>query len=232
MHGIAPTHNCGVTTMTHHTAKHKLKPSSRGVASHLPTRTRLRVPKAYRKPGKLKKVDQALQSVPGVKRIDVNHETGSILIEHHPEPDFLERVTHALEESTPELLMAMLEPEMATPKLLSQVLGSLWREGHNGHNREHNGEDKSTEGDRKIAETAARTPLLKNYVPIAFIGLGIMQLVEEGSIIGSTPALALFYYAFDTYWKMQQENIASKMRDSLSKVQQADVPPEDKEKQA
>lgn len=192
--------------MTHHTHKKKLHAKSTGVAHHSSKRTRLRVPKTYRKRSVLKKVDEAVSGLPGVKSVEVNHETGSVLIHHEDEPGVLERITEALDETCPDILLALLEPEIAVPKLFSEFMSNFL---HGNGSEQHNGgeqDEKQAAGDAVAAKLETLRPV-KNYVPMAFVGLGVLALVEEGTLIGATAPIALFYYAFDFYWKLQQEKL-------------------------
>jgi copper chaperone CopZ len=184
--------------MTEH-KKRKLHASSSGVVSHLPGRTRLRVPNEHRKTKGLHSLDQALTAVHGVKSVEINHATGSILVHHEDHPDLLDRISHVLEESTPDILLAMLEPEIAVPKIFSSVVETLL-EGRKA------GDDPLIQNISPNGSYLSKP--IKEYVPLAFLGLGIYAMIEEASIIGATAPLALFYYAFDFHWKLRQEKIS------------------------
>ena len=54
------------------------------VSHHIPGRMRVKVPGAKGQPRVLRQIQQALASVPGIRRVEVNPATGSVLIHYDP----------------------------------------------------------------------------------------------------------------------------------------------------
>lgn len=170
----------------------KLSTFSKGVAHHTSHRTRLKVPKGYRH--EMHKVKEALHSVPGVHKVHVNHETGSVTVQHDPDRVDLEVVGKAIKHVASDLFHVLAEEEEAELAGLDLVVAGVGLAGRVAKNYffSENG------GPPKISGTVAD---LKNLVPLAFLGAAVYRGVESGSFWAGVSPLVLTYYAFDTYWK-------------------------------
>jgi hypothetical protein len=167
----------------------RLHANSKGVAHHLAHRTRFRIPKQHRAPQHMERVATALRKAPGVRHVEVNHRTGSILVHHDEHPDILQTVEKTLEESSGELLEALVEggsPQILGLTLGLHLLGNLF-----------------SSADDKLADATGSAVDLRTIAPIAFLALGIMRLRRGAGedILMTISPIVLFWYAFDLYWR-------------------------------
>jgi hypothetical protein len=185
----------------------KLSPVSSGVVHSTAHRTRLKVPKDQRTPHNAKVVKDALLSVPGVKDVRVHEGSGNVVIEHDDRADIVENIGLALQEVAPELL-AVLTAHTAGAGIglsgLAAIGGFLGKILYD----EQSKEDAAADNDKQdIKEN------LKRLVPWAFLGVGLMQLLEGEALLAGVPPLALFYWAFDTHWKFKEERIVAAIQE-------------------
>ncbi|HEY9731574.1 MAG TPA: cation transporter [Drouetiella sp.] len=197
--------------------KEKLTEKHGAVVHRSKHRTRLRVPKGkLRNEHDLLEVKNAIQKIDGVRHVEVNPQTGSVLVHHEDKHDILTDIGAAIEESAPELLMALVMPaaaEEAGVELLTRMFRKYFMTpradqipngGNGGVEHEVNG---GARFELRIREGYARTvnkKNAKNIVPLAFVVAGAVKLVRDESLWANVPALALFYWGFDMYWKLQQ----------------------------
>lgn len=167
----------------------RLHSKSQGVAHHVAHRTRLRVPKSHRTPHKMDKAADALRKTPGVNHVEVNHRTGSILVHHDEHPGILESVEKTLEESSTELLEALVEG--GNPEVLGLAVGF------------HLISNLFSSADQKVSKATNNLVDAKTIAPLAFLVAGFMRL-RRGSgedVLMTISPVVLFFYAFDLYWR-------------------------------
>jgi copper chaperone CopZ len=158
------------------------------VVHRLPHRTRLRVPKAQR--DKLSKLSSTLSAVPGVESVQVNHQTGSVLITHDPKPEIVDTFASAIAGAMPDLLFSLCgveELELGAVGLAA--IGPYVQKAI-----------KNLNGTVSYATDDAVD--LKTLVPALFFGAGAISLFKNPAKWAAVPSIVFFYYAFDTYWKL------------------------------
>src|SRR5436305_11351591 len=122
--------------------KKKLTDDHDAVVHRSKHRTRLRVPKGSRHPKQLHDVKKAIEKIDGVKSVDVNPQTGSVLVHHEDKHDMLADIGAAIEESAPELLTALIMPEAAAEaggELLARMFKKYWLAPRDGEGSTGNG---------------------------------------------------------------------------------------------
>jgi copper chaperone CopZ len=166
----------------------KLTSSSRGVTHHSANRTRLRLPKHHRQKHKLSTVKKRLEKVPGVKEVEINERTGSILVHHEDASEnSLENIGNAIEEVAMEAFEALLDIEEESVPGLS-ILSHLLKKN-------------LSEADTKVASATNNMFDLKTLVPLGFLGLALFKLAKDKALLAEVPAFVLLYYAYDSYIK-------------------------------
>ena len=75
------------------TQKHK---QTKGLVHHLPHRTRFRVSHRHRDEGAVRRIRDSVMSVAGVKSVEVNERTGSVLVHHEERAAVVDNVSEAL----------------------------------------------------------------------------------------------------------------------------------------
>lgn len=168
----------------------RLHPKVTGVAHHLPHRTRLRVPKQHRSARDMNQVADALVKTPGVKSVEVNHKTGSILVHHDEHPGIFAAVEKTLEETSGELLEALVEgggnPEIVGLAIVGHFVRNLF-----------------STADDQVSGATNNLVDLRTLAPVAFLAAGILRW-RRGSgedILMTVSPVVLFWYAFDLYWR-------------------------------
>jgi len=175
------------------TVNNALTKTSRGVAHHSATRTRFRVPKAHRHGKTLTKVKDRLKKVPGVKDVEVNERTGSILVHHDERENTIESLGEAVQEVCSELFdvfMAIEEEEIPGLSSVGRLVKS-----------------QVERADTKIAKATDNWVDLKTIVPLGFLGAGIYKAIIDGALIAEVPAFVFLYYAYDTYVKFHGPSV-------------------------
>lgn len=170
----------------------KLTSFSRGVAHHTPGRIRLKVPKGYRH--EIHKVKEALHAVPGVHNVHVNHDTGSVTVQHDSDAIGLDEVGKAIKHVASDLFHVLAEEEEAQLVGVDLAIASVALAGKMAKNFLFNEEGDTPRITGSISD-------LKNLVPLAFLGAAVYKAFETRSFWSSVSPLVLTYYAFDTYWR-------------------------------
>src|SRR5579883_1353009 len=161
----------------------RLEENAVGVVHKTARRTRLRVPRKYRRAHELQRVSRAIEVVPGVQSVEINPQTGSMLVKHEAKHDILFDIGAAIGEVAPDLLAALVAPcfaEEAEASLVSKLLNKFFLFPT------EEASCSSSQSDKKVT--------LRKYVSLAFLAAGVMKLIEEQSLLGSVPAIALFYW--------------------------------------
>jgi len=139
---------------------------------------RVRVAHEDRSPEVMERLRRELSAQPAVKRVEVNHRTGSILV--HGE------VSLALEQAIGQSLelVAGAGPENVPEAGIESVVLLV---------RDLDGLIRRSTGNRLS---------LRWLVPASFIGLSVRQIMREGLTMGSVPWYVLLYYGVDSFMKL------------------------------
>ncbi len=175
----------------------KLNKASKGVAHHSPGRTRLKVPKEHRH--NLHKIKTELENKPGVKEVELNHNTGSVLVHHDDDAPIFEVLHKAVETVEVDLLTTLIEGEaielMGGASLLAAGVGVLGTVAKTIFGAKHEGAASST------PLLSGQASDLKTIVPTAFLIAAAVKAYETKTFWQGITPLALTYWAFDTYWR-------------------------------
>lgn len=184
----------------------KLTKSSKGVAHHSPGRTRLKVPKKYRNSKEVHKVKSALSAVPGIKHVELNDKTGSLLVHHEHDMPIFETIADSVQTVAADLLVTLIEgeeaPALGGVQLLAAGAGLVTGVAKNllTPDEDNNG---------RIRILNASTSDLKNILPLAFLGAAIYKAYETRTIWSGVAPAVLAYWAFDSYWKLNHTGYAA-----------------------
>ncbi len=170
----------------------KLKPNSHGVAHHMPSRTRLRIPKSYRSKDTIDGFERSLKKIPNVKSVTSNLTTGSVVIEHEEHPEILSLISSSLEGSGEELFEAMLEGEPIEAIGVSLIGHVIYK--------------NFAKLDKLISEATNNNIDLKLLLPIGFLTAGIFKATRTQGWLNQVPTFVLFYYAYDSFLKFHNKS--------------------------
>ncbi len=177
----------------------KLSKAAKAVAHHSPGRTRLKVPKKHRH--KLHELKSEIAKQPGVKNVDINHDTGSIVVQHEHDTAIFDAMHKAVEGLGGELLTALIEGEsvemLGVASVVAAGVGILEAVG------------KTFFGTREENSTpllTGATSDIKTLVPAAFLLASIVKSYQTRSFWQGVAPIVLAYYAFDSYWKLNVSN--------------------------
>ncbi len=159
-----------------------------GATHHLPHRTRYRLARRHRDPATFKQIQNSITALPGVKNVELNERTGSVLIHHEEEPNILSLLGKTLDGIAIDLCVEALAGEemlvvSGVPVVANAIKSRLANINHYIAQRTHNYLD------------------LKTLLPVLFLGAGIYQVFQNRTWWRQMPAWVLFYYAFDSYIK-------------------------------
>lgn len=176
---------------------HRLTPISPGVVHSSLYRTRLKTAKWQdASESDVALVKDALERVQGVT--EVRPVQRGFVIEHEARPDVVENIGLALSDVSPVLLEHLTkEPSHAKSKkhgLLDKFKFELPQ-----FNLALPDMDLSS---RSLSDVG---PVVKKAIPAVLAGAGAFLLLEGESILAGIGPLALFYLAYDYYWKTKQE---------------------------
>lgn len=76
----------------------------RGVIHHVPHRTRYRLASHHRNEEIVTRLHESLKKVPGVKKVEFNDRTGSVLVHHDEIPDMVNTLNNACGDIAVDLL--------------------------------------------------------------------------------------------------------------------------------
>ena len=173
------------------TQKHK---HIKGLAHHLPHRTRYRVGKKHRNETSVKRIRDSVMAVPGVKSVEVNDRTGSVLVHHEERSGMLDALSAALggvgEDIFEELIETSIEEIVPggsiIAHLIKQRVGSV---------------------NASVAGLTNNVVDLKMLLPMGFLTAGIIQASRNRNWFAQVPAWVLFYYAYDSYLKFHGPSV-------------------------
>ena len=163
--------------------------SAVNVVHRLPHRTRIRMPKVHRTPGKMEKMADRFRKLEGVKDVEVDHRTGSILLKHTEDPGIIESLMASLEDAGDLFLSVMMEEEgpeselSVVSKFLKETLGTA-----------NSNVSRSTRGFID----------LRMMVPLGFLGAAVWKMRSTGARawLMEVPPYVLLWYAWDSYMKL------------------------------
>jgi hypothetical protein len=201
----------------------RLTPISPGVVHSSPYRTRLKSSKwSAAREADVAMVKDALERVPGV--LDVRAIASGLVIEHEARPDIVENIGAALAEVSPVLLEHLNEDPDASRKehkkthahdrtMAEKLLDKLNFDANTFNFSLPALSNLKAADAAPLAKEAA-----KKAVPAVLAGAGIMLLMEGQSILAGVGPLALFYWAFDYNWKMNQDKAIGNVAEEVSEV--------------
>ncbi len=164
----------------------------------------------------MRQVADALRKTAGVTGVEVNHRTGSILVHHEEVPAILEAVEKTVADVSVDLLEALVEtgsPAVAGLTVGAHLIANLF-----------------TAANSSLSGATSNVLDLKTVVPLAFLGLGVWRLrrAPGEDLLMTISPIVLFYYAFDTYWKLQVEKPGLQASESTAALAARKLTPNDK----
>jgi len=167
------------------------------VASHTPGRLRVRVHRSHRDPNALQEVASQLADQPGIHHVEVNADSGSVLVHYDHEKRSMDDVVGCLED-VGVLIGSVLE---AGGDELPDVGGGE----DSGHSTTAAGVVGTVSDlDRRLSELTGRKVDLKLLFPVALGAIGVRAAIANGIGFSEVPAYILIWYAFDAFWKFHQ----------------------------
>lgn len=165
-------------------------PTAKATITHSSaTRTRIKVKPEDRGKGALDRMKAVAEQQPGVTGVEVNHQTGSILIHHErgasPASGFVD-AAHDLGV----IITGLEAGDIGGPGAHSDSAEAL----------------ESALGDlnRRVAVWTGGRVDLKFLVPVAFVGAGVWRAIESpAALLGDIPPFLMIWFGFDLYSKFR-----------------------------
>ena len=167
------------------TQKHK---HTKGLAHHLPHRTRYRVARKHRDEASVRRIRDSVLAVPGVKSVEVNDRTGSVLVHHEERSGILDSLSAALggvgEDIFEEIIDTGLDEIVPGGSIIAHLI-----------------KQRVGSANSSVAQLTNNMVDLKMLLPMGFLTAGIFQASRNRNWLDQVPAWVLFYYAYDSYLK-------------------------------
>ena len=200
----------------------KLTRSAKAVAHHSPGRTRIKVPKGHR--SQLRKIKEEILKQQGVKSVEVNNDTGSVLVKHDHELPIFEVLHSAIEAVGGDVLTTLIEGESAAAV---EIIGPLGLAAAAFGILEGLGKavfSSSNDASNRLGNLFSEPQSSwKTLVPAGFLLAAAYKAYETRMFWqGITPAL-LCYWAFDTYWKFNVQETKSHANGNGQILQRAEL---------
>jgi len=158
-----------------------------GVTHHVPHRTRYRLASHHRNEETVSRLHESLKKVPGVKKIEFNDRTGSVLVHHDEIPEIVNTLNSACGEIAADLFEELAGEEMIMfPEVsfLAQLIGKRF-----------------SRINQYLANRTKNYIDLKMLLPLLLAVAGLYQISKEKGMLSQVPGWVLFYYAYDSYFK-------------------------------
>ncbi|MBV9327239.1 MAG: hypothetical protein JO352_26110 [Chloroflexi bacterium] len=170
------------------------------MTSHTPGRLRVRVHRSHRDPNALQEVAAQLENQPGIHHVEVNADSGSVLVHYDHEKRSMDDVVGCLQD-------------------VGMLIGSVFEGGDElpdiggGGGGDESGHSTVAAGlvgtvsdlDRRLSELTGRKVDLKLVFPVALGAIGVRSAITNGFGLAEVPAYILLWYAFDSFWKFHQK---------------------------
>ena len=134
----------------------------------------------------------ALMAMPGVEEVRITSRTGSVAIRYDPAELDVDGLMELARAANLLALDAMAEDPYASrrppPSLTARRIQRTFHEV-----------------DVRLAEITNGRWDLRSVVPAAFGMLALRQLLRDAGAFGSAPWYVLAWYAFDSFWKLNQD---------------------------
>ena len=165
------------------------KPNGRrnGVAHHLPYRTRYRLASHHRNADIQDRINASISKVPGVKKVEFNERTGSVLVHHDEIPEILGTLSGVMDGIAGDLFEEIAQEELAVIPGMSLTA--------------HITKKHLAKIDRYCAKMTNNLIDLKMLLPLVLLGAGFYQASRKNAWFESVPPLVFLYYAYDSYLK-------------------------------
>lgn len=149
---------------------------------HTPGRARVRVAREHRSPEHMERVRKELEASPAVSSVEVNPQTGSVLVRGERTDGLrtaLDECLEIVEDEGPENVQ---EAGLESALLLVRGL------------------------DRWIGRSTGGQLSLRWLVPASFIAVALRQLLRQGVTLGELPWFVLLYYGVDSFLKLYPQH--------------------------
>jgi hypothetical protein len=161
------------------------------VASHTPGRLRLRLVRNRHGRELLHEVRHSLERQEGIRRVEGNSTTGSLLL--HYDPERLGR---------DQLLAILRDAGLIVRDILEAGGNELPPAGKSTTATSIT--DALNDLDHRLSRITGRRLDLKLLFPTALGALGLRQALSQGLGLNRVPGYVLLWYAFDSFWKFHE----------------------------
>ncbi len=168
------------------------------VVSSTPGRLRVRLHRAHRQGSAAHRAKTHLQEKPGVRDVQTNQATGSVMVKYDPNEISADDIVGLLKDigivavGTAAGLGIEL-PEAGRSSTSVDIISAV------------------DNLDRRLSHVTGQKIDLKLLFPGALFALGVRQVLTQGLGLSQVPGYILLWYAFDSFWKFhQQEPVVAK----------------------
>ena len=143
---------------------------------------RASVENGERSPEQLNRIKRRVEEQPGVRNVEINLATGSVVVQGDSEA----QIRRALDTAV--VLVGSVSDGEPSEQVVEAVVRAVQA------------------ADQKVRQGTGGAISLRWLVPATFVGLGVRQLIAQGFTIGSIPWYVLLYYGVDSFLKLHPEH--------------------------
>lgn len=162
-------------------------PKHTHVTSCTPNRTRLRVSPKRRNPEEMARITNAIKAHPGVKDIQINLQTGSIVVHHADKKSWLDELTAILQDLGI-IFGSVADVELPFSRGKSEVAADLT--------------SAVSDLNERVGLATSGVVDLRLLVPVGLAALALRELIRNGWEFEAAPWYVLTWYAFDSFIKL------------------------------
>jgi hypothetical protein len=173
------------------------------VAHAVPGRVRIKLDPRALEDERGERLRRSLLAVPDVEEIRMTPRSGSIVLVYDPDALTSRSLIARLRDAR---LLALDPPDVdlyAQQVPLSDTAQGIRR--------------TFTGVNARLSEITDGKWDLRSVVPFAFGALALRSLIADPAVIGAAPWYVLAWYAFDSFWKLNQDHVVVEKADDLTK---------------
>jgi hypothetical protein len=176
------------------------------VASHIPGRLRIRLPRSSRYPHILNRIKNQLEQKQGIPEVGVNHAAGSLTVNYDHRLHKGTRIFELLED---------LDVIAGTVMDVPHIDGAGSERGSNAPALTF--ADALNDLSNRFAALTGLNLDLKVLLPLTLAGVGVWRIAVKGLMIETIPGWLLLWFAFDAFVKLHPHVLSGGPQASMSR---------------
>ncbi len=178
------------------------------VVSFVPGRIRVRADRSLRSSDSMRALQELLAGLGGVREVQVNPTTGSLLMSYDPETLDMAELLLAVQNANVKVVVPGLDQQASVEEGVSGVARSI--------------NDCFSQVDRAVSRATGGRLDAKAVAPLALGAVAVRQLLIQGAGLSAIPWYVLLWYSFEMFTKY---NVGKRTKPSGTVDVQQDLGP-------